>query len=110
MMSKNIKLPAGIKVVDGRLSSYIRTSSLLITDNSSVAWDFIYKKASVIFYKPAVDYWHIREPFLIDCCAKNDFELSSKILNFKERRVPIDEDFFKYRDKNNCERVFELVQ
>lgn len=46
-------VPAEIKLVDTHsVSSYIRTASCLVTDLSSVAFDFLYQEKPVLFWSP----------------------------------------------------------
>lgn len=110
--------------VDGT-SSYqelFNNSSILITDYSSVAFDFAYIKKPVIYYQYADDY-HFHETFfdyetmgfgevisdeneLIDLVEEyiiNDCEMKD---NYKDRV----DSFYKFKDKNNCKRVYEEIK
>lgn len=97
-------------------------SSLLITDYSSVAFDFAYIKKPVIYYQYADDY-HFEETFfdyetmgfgevisdedelinLVDKYIINDCEMKEEYKN----RV---DNFYKFKDKNNCKRVYEEIK
>lgn len=99
-------------------------ASLVITDYSSVAFDFAYLKKPVIYYHYANDYhFDIEESYfdyktmgfgevvgnhdeLIDLIieyVENDCEMKNQYI----KRV---DDFFEFRDKNNCKRVYEAIK
>jgi len=102
-------------------------SSLLITDYSSVAFDFAYMKKPVIYYQfdrntffkghtyeeGYFDYETMgmgpvisNENELVKCileCIENDCIMS------EEYRARV-ESFYKYTDKNNCKRVYEEIR
>lgn len=105
-------------------SSYqylFNNSSLLITDYSSVAFDFAYIKKPVLYYQYGDDY-HFDETFfdyetmgfgevikdiddLIDEIEKymlNNCEMKEKYKN----RV---DSFYKFKDQNNCKRVYDAI-
>ncbi len=97
-------------------------SSLLITDYSSVFFDFAYQKKPVIYYHPADDY-HYQEGYFdyesmgfgeiidneeslvktINTYMQNDCKMKNKYSD----RV---DSFFKYTDKNNSKRVYEWIK
>ena len=95
--------------------------SLLITDYSSVAFDFAYLKKPVIYYQSNKDYHYDEGYFDYDNMGFGEVisdvdVLLSKIryyLNndcmmedkFKER---VDQ-FFKFNDNKNCERVYKWI-
>ena len=108
-----------------KTSSYqdlFNNSSLLITDYSSVAFDFAYIKKPVIYYQYADDY-HFEETFfdyetmgfgevisdenelvnLVEKYIINDCEMKDK---YKDRV----DSFYKFKDKNNCKRVYEEIK
>ena len=106
-------------------SSYqdlFNNSSLLITDYSSVAFDFAYIKKPVLYYQYGDDY-HFEETFfdyetmgfgevisdfndLINIVSEylsNNCEMKVKY----KKRV---DSFYKFKDKNNCERVYAEIK
>ena len=108
-----------------KTSSYqdlFNNSSLLITDYSSVSFDFAYNKKPVIYYQYADDY-HFQETFfdyetmgfgeviseedeLIDIINQylvNNCEMGSEY----KKRV---DKFFKFKDKNNCKRIYNAIK
>ena len=98
-----------------------RNSDLLITDYSSVAFDFSYMEKPVIYYQYGDDY-NFKEGYfkyktmgfgevvetedelivLLEEYLKNNCEMKEK---YKDR---VDK-FYKYNDKNNCERVYDAI-
>ena len=99
----------------------LKESSLLITDYSSIAFDFAYMKKPVIYYQ-----WyenHYEEGYfdyetmgmgevvkeydkLVDLMIgyiKDDCKISDKYVN----RI---ETFYKYTDTDNCKRVYEEIK
>jgi len=99
-----------------------RESNILITDYSSVAFDFAYLKKPIIYFQPNDDYHHGKGYFefetmgfgevikdknklfnKIDYYLDNDFKMENKYVE----RV---ETFFKFTDKNNCERVYNWIK
>lgn len=99
-----------------------RDSSLLITDYSSVFFDFAYLQKPVIYYQANDDYHYNGGYFdydnmgfgevvksedklidLIKDIVRNDCIMSEK---YKNRVL----DFFKYDDKNNCKRTYEWLK
>ena len=69
-------------------------SSLLITDYSSVFFDFSYLKKPVIYYRGEDEYHYEKGYF--------DFEMED------EYKMRVD-DFFKFTDQNNSKRVYEWL-
>ena len=102
----------GGKVADtGSLREAINEAQLLITDNSSVAWEFFYRERDVIFYKPRPDTrvdlrkagFHVAETIHELC--------NLLVLAFTEKLPLTDaQDFFLFKDRKNCERVFSLIK
>lgn len=98
-------------------------ASMMITDYSSVAFDFAYLKKPLIYYHHDDDY-HFN---LDDSYFKYDTmgfgpvatqidELKDEIIRLVENDCQMDEkyikrvdDFFKYTDKNNSKRVIDKI-
>ena len=108
--------------VDDSYSKLFEESSILITDFSSIYFDFAYLKKPVIYYQPNDDYHYgngyfdyktmgfgeviDNEATLLDKIKyyfSNDFIMEKVYQN----RV---ENFFKYTDKNNSKRVYEWIK
>lgn len=107
--------------VDNSYQYLFNNSSLLITDYSSVAFDFAYNKKPVIYYQYSDDY-HFDESFfnyetmgfgevisdedmLIDLIEEyliNNCKMKDEYKNRVDK-------FYKFKDKNNCKRVYDAI-
>uniref|UniRef100_UPI00388F38C8 CDP-glycerol glycerophosphotransferase family protein n=1 Tax=Methanobrevibacter sp. TaxID=66852 RepID=UPI00388F38C8 len=98
--------------------------SLMVTDFSSVAFDFAYLNKPVIYYQYAQDYHFNRENSFYDyetmgfgeICKKED-EIVDLIIEYMENDCKIKEmyqkridEFFIFKDRNNCKRVHEAIK
>ncbi|USE00350.1 CDP-glycerol glycerophosphotransferase family protein [Vibrio sp. SCSIO 43133] len=110
---------------DFSVTELLTRSKLLITDYSSVLFDFVYMK------KPFISYQYDRENFLNTrrhkpmINIKNDLpgevvdtheELINCIENTVNRHFTLRKEdadaisnFFQYTDRNNCQRVFQFI-
>lgn len=90
----------------------VNKSSLLITDNSSIAWDFLYKGSDVIFFKPTYDGYVYELPGFGERIANDVNQLDILITKFLEGKKLSDvinvNHFIRYSDKNNCKRILDL--
>ena len=97
--------------------------SLMITDYSSVAFDFAYLNKPVLYYQYGNDYHFKVEDSFFDyetmgfgeVCKKED-ELVDLVIEYMENDCEIKDkyaeridDFFIFKDKNNCKRVHEAI-
>ena len=108
--------------IDESYQDLLNNSSVLITDYSSVFFDFAYLKKPVIYYHPNDDYHYEKSYFdyntmgfgdivktesdlidKLDDYIKNDCEMEDE---YKKR---VDE-FFTYTDKNNSKRVYDWIK
>jgi len=103
-------------------SNLFNESQLLITDFSSVFFDFAYLKKPVIYYQPSENYHYktgyfdyetmgfgdviINEDELIE---KIDFYLQNNCIMEDNYKSNVDK-FFKYNDNKNCERVYNWIK
>lgn len=97
-------------------------SSLLITDYSSVFFDFAYMKKPVIYYHPNDNYHYMNSYFDYETMGfgeiiKDENDLVNLIMeymnndcNMKKKYIERVENFFKYTDKNNCKRVYNWIK
>lgn len=98
----------------------INNSSLMITDYSSVFFDYAYVKKP-IFYYHASEYHYIKGYFDYETMGfgdviDNEYELVDKVINCIQNNCIMEEkykkrvsDFFEFNDKNNCKRVYEWL-
>ena len=113
-------------VFDTDSSNYTETfnkSSLLITDYSSVFFDFAYLKKPIIYYQ-SDDSYHFNQDrsyfkYEVDGfgpVTDSHDELKKLIMNYIENGCEMEEiykkrvdTFFKYHDRNNSRRVYEEI-
>ena len=94
----------------------------MITDYSSVFFDFAYIKKPIIYYHPHDDYHYEKSYFDYETMGFGDViteenELINKINEYilnncvmeKKYKENVDK-FFKYNDNKNCERVYEWIK
>ena len=98
-----------------------KNSDLLITDFSSVAFDFSYMKKPMIYYQYAKDYNFEEGYFKYKTMGfgeviENEDELINLIGEYLENDCEMKEiyknrvdSFYKYNDKNNCRRVYDAI-
>lgn len=122
-----LNLPSCIIIAskeEADVQALLKKSNLLVTDYSSVAFDFAYLQKPVIYYqfdeedyrkghypKGYFDYheglgpWTAHKEALlheIEKCVAAEFEMENKYCE----RV---NEFFTYHDQNNCERIYQEV-
>nr|WP_301868063.1 glycosyltransferase [Methanobrevibacter smithii] len=99
-------------------------ASLIITDYSSIAFDFAYLKKPVIYYHYAKDYHFDLEESYFDYktmgfgeVVDNHEELIDLIMEYvenecemKDQYIKRVDDFFEFNDKNNCKRVYDAIK
>ncbi|WP_407453384.1 CDP-glycerol:glycerophosphate glycerophosphotransferase [Methanobrevibacter sp.] len=106
---------------DTTYQELFKSSDLMVTDYSSVAFDFAYMKKPLIYYQYGNDY-NFDEGYFkyrtmgfgevlttqeelittIEDYLKDDCKMNGEY----ESRV---DNFYKYKDKNNCERVYDAI-
>lgn len=96
-------------------------SSLLVTDYSSVAFDFAYLKKPVLYYQYADEYNYDEGYFDFetmgfgdvineeDVLIDNIINLINTDCNMDEKYINRVDSFFKYTDKNNRKRVYDWI-
>ena len=107
-----------------KFQTLFNNGSLLITDYSSVAFDFAYLYKPVIYYQYGEDYHFNLEESYFDYetmgmgeVCKDEDELVDIIIYYIENQCKIKDkyskridDFFLFNDKNNCKRVHEAIK
>lgn len=113
--------------IDHEIESYqelFKKGALLITDYSSVAFDFAYLKKPVVYYQYGEDYHFNLEESYFDYetmgfgeVCQNEEELVDLICEYMENDCQMKEEhqqnvenYFTFTDKNNCKRVHEAIK
>ena len=106
------------------IATLLKKSALLITDYSSVFFDFVYMKKPIIFYQfdekifrkyqYADGYFDYKDTPLAEWCEKED-ELVSKIKSSIENDYKLKDEkavkkYFPSIDGNNCQRNYEMIK
>lgn len=98
-----------------------KMSNLMITDYSSVAFDFSYMKKPVIYYQYGDDYNFKKGYFDYRTMGfgevvNNEDELVNILEKYLETNCKMKEEyknrvdsFYKYNDKKNCKRVYDAI-
>lgn len=107
---------------DSKYQDLFNNSSLLISDYSSVSFDFAYIKKPILYYHYSDDY-HFKESYFdyenmgFGEVIHDHDDLVDIIINYidngcsmKEKYIRRVENFFKFIDKNNCKRVYESIK
>ncbi|WP_455645472.1 CDP-glycerol:glycerophosphate glycerophosphotransferase [Methanosphaera sp.] len=114
--------PSNVRVsTDESFRKVFSDSAILISDFSSVIFDFSYLKKPVIYYQKNDDYHYEPGYFSYETMGfgdiiKSEDDLVDKIKYYLENNCEMEDKykervttFFKYNDKNNCKRVYEWI-
>lgn len=121
-------VPEEIKLLDAGstdIQKKMIQADILITDFSSVAFDFAYMKKPVIYYQPDREefyHGHFQKGYFsyeedgfgpavgsleeLAAYLEKCMEQNGEMENCYRKRV---ENFFEYQDQNNCERNFQAI-
>ena len=115
-LNENLRLAC-----DEKYQDLFNESALLITDYSSVFFDFAYLKKPVIYFH-SNDYHYEEGYFKYESMGfgdvvKNEEYLVDKIKFYLSNDCKMEDkykervdDFFKYKDKNNSKRVYDWIK
>lgn len=99
----------------------LNTADVLITDYSSVFFDFAFLKKPIIYYHKGHDYHFDEGYFKYDKMGFGDVieseeSLIDKIIEYMDNDCKMEEkyknrvtEFFKFNDQNNCKRVYDWL-
>lgn len=106
---------------DESYQDLLNNSSVLVTDYSSVFFDFAYLKKPVIYYHPLKDYHYDKSYFIYETMGFGDIvdcedDLLDKLNEYIDNDCQMEEEykkrvdsFFTYTDRNNCKRVYDWI-
>lgn len=125
LLFKNLDLPAHyiIASFEHDVQTLLKEASLMITDYSSVYFDMVYMHKPVLFFQfDEIDYrkGHYKEGYFnvesigpkytsLKDLSQGLYSYLSKSCQIDEKYLPYIDEMFKYRDKNNCQRVFDEI-
>ena len=113
------------KFEDYDVQTLLKESKLLITDYSSVYFDFAYMRKPIVYYQFDSDdfytmhsqkgYLELKESGFGDVCEKEE-EVVESILKVFDNEFEMEptykkraEEFFPLHDTNNCQRIFDCI-
>ena len=127
-------IPEGIHVaLDESYQDLLNNSSVLITDYSSVFFDFAYLKKPVIYYHPENDQYHYEGSYFgwrdisefggytflkhgSNGCVNMPHDEALELNEYVDNNCQMEEEyqkrvdeFFTYTDQNNCKRVYDWI-
>ena len=107
---------------ESRYVELLRSGSVLVTDYSSVMFDFAYLKRPVLYYQFDSGNWDRENSFFsyeddgFGPVVNTETDLVSEILRVIDRGAKMEAryvdrvtSFYAFHDKSNCERVFKAV-
>lgn len=107
--------------VDESYQELFNSSSILVTDYSTVFFDFSYLKKPVIYYQYGDEYHYDKGYFDFETMGFGDIiedeeVLINKIIEYINNGCIMEDKykervdtFFKYTDRNNCKRCYEWI-
>ncbi|WP_405269126.1 CDP-glycerol glycerophosphotransferase family protein [Methanobrevibacter sp.] len=106
---------------DSTYQELFKNSDLMITDYSSVAFDFSYMEKPVIYYQYGDDYNFEEGYFKYETMGfgevvESEEDLVNTVGEYLDNGCKMKDEykkrvnsFYKYNDKNNCERVYNAI-
>lgn len=116
-------IPEEFEISYDNYSKLFAESSVMITDYSSIAFDFAYLQKPLIYYQTDdFDEFHYEKGYFdyesmgFGEVIHNEDDLINKIIYYMKNGSILEDEykkrsdsFFKYRDKNNCKRIYEWL-
>ena len=125
--SLNFKLPEEIYEMNKHSDIYpvLRFSDALITDYSSIYFDYLHLNKPIIYHIPDLDeyqkkcrgFYRPYETLIAGICTRTDDELFKALIdaingidNYEEQRKNLLNEMFITQDGNNCERIVKWIR
>ena len=124
----NIELSENVKILpaDAEITQELEKSEILITDYSSVAYDFYYLNKPIIFFQFDKDEYdkkvgsYVKNKDLfgiqvksVEKCVENIIKISENNFNCDKNLIEkfekLQPKLLKYTDKKNCDRVYTEI-
>lgn len=123
-LSKNVI----ILPIDADITEELMKAELLITDYSSVAYDFYYMNKPILFFQFDKEEYQQKVGSYVDLdnglfgqpvytmndCVNEIIEISKRSFQYDKKYEEINEKlrkkYLKYEDKENCERIYEIIK
>ena len=115
-------IPEAVKVdMETPYQELFNNTSLMITDYSSVYFDYAYIKKPIIYYQND-DYHYEKGYFDYETMGfgevfENEDDVVEKVMEYVNNNCEMEDkyrkrvdDCFEYTDKNNCKRVYEWLK
>ncbi len=119
---EDFDIQPGVEIVDENLSyqEMMKEGALLITDYSSVQYDFAYMQKPVLYYQFAESHlergYYNYETMGFGEVVSEERDLVDLLQKYMERDCVMPEkyverlkSFFEFHDKNNCERIYNVL-
>lgn len=110
----NSKYADNIIILDKNTNLFeeIINSKILITDYSSICYDFMFQNKKVVFYQFDKDEY-LKEfgsyVNLDDFYYKSNTSVEEVIKDLKTDYIANTDDYFKFRDNQNCKRIYDRI-
>jgi CDP-glycerol glycerophosphotransferase (TagB/SpsB family) len=114
--------------IDADITEELMKAELLITDYSSVAYDFYYMNKPILFFQFDKEEYQQKVGSYVDLdnglfgqpvytmndCVNEIIEISKRSFQYDKKYEEINEKlrkkYLKYEDKENCERIYEIIK
>lgn len=117
------KINENFRISEESYQELFRHSSVMITDYSSVAFDFAYLKKPLIYYhRESFGEFHYDKGYFnydtmgFGSVVGNEEDLVDKIIEYMDNNCEMEDEyksrvdkFFKFNDKNNCKRIYDWL-
>lgn len=111
------------RIAEESYQELFKNSSVMITDYSSVAFDFAYLKKPLIYYhRESFGEFHYNKGYFdydtmgFGNVVRTEENLVDKIIEYMDNNCEMEnkyksrvDKFFKFNDKNNCKRIYDWL-